>query len=94
MLVRSTAAWAQVVYAALESEALSTPSAFQVHCAVIMATEAAIRNAATNIQNHGGIGFTGEHHPHLYLKRAHVLDIVLGGLTTRRVRLLKEPAPQ
>jgi alkylation response protein AidB-like acyl-CoA dehydrogenase len=30
------------------------------------------------MQNLGGIGFTWEHPAHLLLKRAHLLDIVLG----------------
>jgi alkylation response protein AidB-like acyl-CoA dehydrogenase len=66
---------------------------FQVHCATAVAVDAAVRNAAANIQNHGAIGFTGEHHPHLFLKRAHVMDQLLGGVPARRARLLAEPAP-
>ncbi|HEX3367267.1 acyl-CoA dehydrogenase family protein [Phenylobacterium sp.] len=93
MAVRATAAWAQTLYAAIEADGLGRISSFQAHCAALIATDAAVRNAAANIQNHGAIGFTGEHHPHLFLKRAHVLDRILGGAAARRRRLLAAPAP-
>jgi alkylation response protein AidB-like acyl-CoA dehydrogenase len=93
MAVRATAAWAQTLYAAIEADGLGRVSGFQAHCAALMATDAAVRNAAANIQNHGAIGFTGEHHPHLFLKRAHVLDRLLGGVSARRKRLLALAAP-
>ena len=38
----------------------------------------AVQNAQMNIQVHGGIGFTWEHDAHLFLRRALVLDAVLG----------------
>lgn len=93
MAVRATAAWAQTLYAALEAEELGHVSAFQGHCAVLIAADAGVQNGAANIQNHGGIGFTGEHHPHLLLKRAHVLDQLCGGSRLRQRRLLRMPAP-
>jgi alkylation response protein AidB-like acyl-CoA dehydrogenase len=37
-----------------------------------------VHNAQMNIQVHGGIGFTWEHDAHLYLRRALVLNAVLG----------------
>src|SRR5215203_1236519 len=44
----------------------------------------AIRNAADNIQNHGGIGYTAEHDAHLFLKRAQVLaDLLLSPADVR-----------
>lgn len=42
------------------------------------AIRAAITNAQTNIQLHGGIGYTWEHDAHLYLRRARTLAAVLG----------------
>lgn len=39
---------------------------------------AVVFNAETNIQLHGGIGFTWEHDAHLYLRRARALAGVLG----------------
>jgi 3-oxochol-4-en-24-oyl-CoA dehydrogenase len=38
----------------------------------------AVQNAQMNIQIHGGIGFTWEHDAHLFLRRALVLDALMG----------------
>ena len=35
--------------------------------------------AAEAIQMHGGIGFTWEHHAHLYFKRAKASELLAGG---------------
>ena len=42
-------------------------------------SEAYSRCAAENIQIHGGIGFTWEHPAHLYFRRAHSTQALLGG---------------
>ncbi len=47
--------------------------------AALIASEAAVRNAKTCIQVHGGMGFTWEGDAHLYLKRATVWQAVVGG---------------
>jgi len=41
-------------------------------------SEAYFHCAAENIQIHGGIGFTWEHHAHLYFKRAKSSELFLG----------------
>ena len=46
--------------------------------AKLVATDAAIRNAKTCIQVHGGMGFTWEMIPHYLLKRAWVLEYGFG----------------
>jgi alkylation response protein AidB-like acyl-CoA dehydrogenase len=46
--------------------------------AKLLAGEAALKNAKTAIQVHGGMGFTWEVDMHLYLKRAWVLETVFG----------------
>jgi alkylation response protein AidB-like acyl-CoA dehydrogenase len=46
--------------------------------AKLLAGEAALKNAKTSLQVHGGMGFTWEVDVHLYLKRAWVLDTVFG----------------
>ena len=46
--------------------------------AATLAFEPFVHNAQMNIQVHGGIGFTWEHDAHLYLRRALVLNAVLG----------------
>ncbi|TQM11233.1 acyl-CoA dehydrogenase [Pseudonocardia kunmingensis] len=49
---------------------LDEQAALAAAVGVTSAVEAAVRNAETNIQLHGGIGFTWEHDAHLYLRRA------------------------
>ena len=49
--------------------------------AKLIATDAAIRNAKTCIQVHGGMGFTWEMIPHYLLKRAWVLEHSFGSRT-------------
>jgi alkylation response protein AidB-like acyl-CoA dehydrogenase len=41
-------------------------------------SEAYFHCAAENIQIHGGIGFTWEHHAHLYFKRAKSSELFMG----------------
>jgi alkylation response protein AidB-like acyl-CoA dehydrogenase len=48
----------------------------------LLAGEAALKNAKTSLQVHGGMGFTWEVDVHLYLKRAWVLDTVFGSAAT------------
>lgn len=93
MLVRASAAWNLTLFAALADVAEAPDAAFQAAAARLIAADAALRNAAVNIQNHGGIGFTGEHDAHLFLKRAHMLDRFGGGPAAQKKRLLAEPAP-
>jgi alkylation response protein AidB-like acyl-CoA dehydrogenase len=61
---------------------LDTPEVADVQRAVssakITAGEAAIRNARTGIQVHGGMGFTWEVMAHYYLKRAWVYENLFG----------------
>ena len=44
----------------------------------ILCANAYLQNAADNVQNHGGIGFTWECDAHLYVKRARSFDLTLG----------------
>ncbi len=67
---------------------------FQAAAAHVIATDAALRNAAANIQVHGGIGFTWEHDAHLYVTRANVLATVLGGRAAHLATLLAERPAQ
>ena len=46
--------------------------------AKLLAGEAAVGNARTCVQVHGGMGFTWEVDAHLFLKRAWLLDTVFG----------------
>jgi len=55
--------------------------------------------AAENIQIHGGIGFTWEHHAHLYFRRAKASEVMFGTPTEHRAVLARHlglpagPAP-
>lgn len=62
---------------------------FRVAAAVAgaAALDLAVANAQTCIQVLGGIGFTFEHHAHLYLRRAMVNREILGGSDRWRLRL-------
>jgi len=46
--------------------------------AKLLAGEAAVKNAKTSVQVHGGMGFTWEVDAHLYLKRAWLCNTVFG----------------
>ncbi|MHB8669639.1 MAG: acyl-CoA dehydrogenase family protein, partial [Acidimicrobiales bacterium] len=79
MAVHAEVARASVHAAAV---ALDRPGVAEAGRAVsgakVLAGEAAVQNAKSSIQVHGGIGFTWEVDAHLYLKRALLLDTVLG----------------
>jgi len=81
MLVRAEVARASVHAAACT---LDDPDVGDVARAVagakMLAGDAAITNGKTATQVHGGMGFTWEVDVHLYLKRAWVLDTVLGSV--------------
>lgn len=86
MAVRCAVARSQLCYAACALDADDESADFHIASAKQLADQAALENARTNIQVHGGIGMTDEASPHLCLKRAHLLsfiaparrDIILG----------------
>jgi alkylation response protein AidB-like acyl-CoA dehydrogenase len=94
MAMRAEAARSLMLFAALSVDEERPDAAFQAAAAKVVATDAGIRNAAENIQVHGGMGYTFEHQAHLYLKRAHVMDRVMGGSRDHLARLLAMPAAQ
>jgi alkylation response protein AidB-like acyl-CoA dehydrogenase len=63
---------------------------FQVASALVVALRAAFFNTGKNIQIHGGMGFSAECDAHLFLKRAHVLETLAGGLKASRAALRRE----
>jgi len=93
MAIRAEVAACQTTYAAVALQAGERDGAFHAIAAKLLATEAALRNAADNIQNHGAFGFTAEGDAHLFLKRAHTLDFLSGDLPHQRAALLREPPP-
>jgi alkylation response protein AidB-like acyl-CoA dehydrogenase len=50
---------------------------FSAAVAVTLAVPAAVHNAETNIQVHGGVGYTWEHDAHLFLRRALAISALL-----------------
>ena len=92
MLARVEVAWGQVMMAALSQDA-DGADAFHVSAAKVLATDAALKNAAANIQVHGGMGFTAECAAQLYLKRAHTLDLLAGPGREHHLRILASQAP-
>jgi alkylation response protein AidB-like acyl-CoA dehydrogenase len=80
MAIAATAARDQTSFAAVAIDADREDAELQVECALLVAGKAALENAATNIQIHGGIGFSDEANPHLLVKRAKLLITAAGGL--------------
>jgi hypothetical protein len=80
MAIAAYATVGQVFQAALLVEAQTPDAAFHAATAYVLAVAGAKRSTADNIQNHGGIGFTWEQDSHLYLKRAFLLEHLLGPL--------------
>lgn len=79
MAVRCEEACTQLFYASLCLRDREIDEARrEVAAAAFLAARAGIENAAANIQVHGGIGMTAELDAHWYLKRAHVLDQIIG----------------
>lgn len=101
MAIRTEAALCQSAFAALafdqaereRARGRSADAAFQVTAARMVATDAALRNAASNIQVHGAFGFTAEADAHLFLKRAHVVDLLWQDPRQRRASMLKAAFP-
>ena len=79
MAVRVEAARSQLWYAAAAMKELRADAAAHLDAAKHLANQAAVANADSNIQLHGGIGVTDEHHAHLYLKHGLVLARMFGG---------------
>lgn len=79
MVVRAEVARAAVHAAAVT---LDDPGVGDIDRAIsgacLLAGEAALKNAKSSMQVHGGMGFTWECDVHLYLKRAWVLNTAFG----------------
>ncbi len=73
MAVMAEAAYAQAFFAGLSQAGGQRDAAYQIAAAKVICAEAALANARSGIQIHGGIGFTAECDAHVFLKRAHLL---------------------
>lgn len=82
MLVAVEGARSAVYGAAAAADAMPSPESLLFHAAQarVMATEAAQFCARESIQLHGGVGFTWEYDPHLFLRRAQASSQQLGAV--------------
>jgi alkylation response protein AidB-like acyl-CoA dehydrogenase len=78
MAIAAYATIGEVFQAALLVDAGTEDAAFHAATAYVLATNGAKVSTAENIQNHGGIGFSWEQDSHLFLKRAFLLEHILG----------------
>jgi alkylation response protein AidB-like acyl-CoA dehydrogenase len=78
MLLEVESAKSAAYYAAWASQEDNEELAIASSLAKSYCSEAYFHCAAENIQIHGGIGFTWEHHAHLYFKRAKSSELLLG----------------
>ena len=93
MAIRAEAALCQVTYASLTVAGEASGAAFHATAAKLVAVDAALRNAAQNIQVHGAIGFTAEADAHHFLKRSHTVDLLWGDARTQRGHMLAAAFP-
>jgi alkylation response protein AidB-like acyl-CoA dehydrogenase len=91
MALAARTAGDQVSFAAVALDDDQPDAALQIENAFYVAGAAAIGNSGTNIQVHGGIGFSDEADPHLLLKRAQVLVAIGGGLEAALERIARYP---
>ena len=94
MAMRGLAAEDLVGFAAVAVSARRDDAALLAVTALNVALRAALRNAASNIQIHGGIGFSEECDAHRFLKRARLLEAIAGGSAAVRRRVLAAKASQ
>ena len=78
MLLEVESAKSAAYYAAYCSQENNEDLAVAASLAKSYCSEAYFHCAGENIQIHGGIGFTWEHHAHLYFKRAKSSELLLG----------------
>ncbi|MCZ6785303.1 MAG: acyl-CoA/acyl-ACP dehydrogenase [Proteobacteria bacterium] len=92
VLLEVESARAAARWAAWVAEADPPGLAAAASIAKAVCGDAYLRAASESIQIHGGIGFTWEADPHLYLKRAKTNEILLGDPVHHRARLMRELA--
>jgi alkylation response protein AidB-like acyl-CoA dehydrogenase len=78
MAVRAEVARSATTYATVSVRDGAADADFQVAVAKVLCANAYLSNAADNVQNHGGMGFTWECDAHLYVKRSRAFDATLG----------------
>lgn len=78
-----------VYYAAWAADAAAPEAARAASMATAYCSDVYTRITADGIQVHGGIGFTWDHHLHLYFKRAKSSAVLLGDTAWHRERTAK-----
>jgi alkylation response protein AidB-like acyl-CoA dehydrogenase len=78
MAVRAEVARSATTYAAVAVRDGAADADFQTQVAKVLCANAYVQNAADNVQNHGGMGFTWECDAHLFVKRSRAFDTTLG----------------
>lgn len=76
-----------VIFAAAAFEDAPADEQGLVDSALVVAGQAAMENAALNVQIHGGVGFSDEANAHLLVKRARIYLSVSGGLDSAIERI-------
>lgn len=87
MAIAARCARDQTNFAAVAIDEGRDDAALQVECALFVAGSAALENSGKNIQIHGGIGFSDEADPHLFIKRAQLHLAIAGGLEAANRRV-------
>jgi alkylation response protein AidB-like acyl-CoA dehydrogenase len=90
MAVRGEVARSSTTYATVSLRDRAADVDFQIAVAKVLAANAYLQNAADNVQNHGGMGFTWECDAHLYVKRARAFDATLGPRRAQLDRLIAQ----
>lgn len=93
MAFRAQLARCQVLAASLFVHHEKPSASLEAAAAFLLAADAGWRNAADNVQNHGGIGYTAEHPAGLYVKRAQVLRLVGLGESRATAAVLRSGGP-
>jgi len=87
MAIAARCARDQTTFAAIALDESRDDTELQIECALFVGGSAALENAGKCIQIHGGMGFSDEADPHLFLKRAQVLIAIAGGLEAANARI-------
>ena len=78
MAVRAEVSRSATTYTAVSVRDGAADADFQVAVAKVLCANAYLQNAADNVQNHGGMGFTWECDAHLFVKRSRAFDSTIG----------------
>lgn len=93
MAINAEVLSAQLAFAAIAERDDWEDADFQGAACRQIAARNALENAASNIQVHGGIGFSAESDAHLYLLRAHLLENIGGPPRLAEKQFLDCPPP-